>query len=72
MWDKPLGRLWLLMLSPTRVFHWFRGFKAESMIIESDILFRFGIERNDSFNSLMTAGFKVEFSIILQYLHQEV
>jgi hypothetical protein len=45
-----------------RVFpYWFRGFKAESMIIESDILFRFGIERNEikfSFNSLMTAGLK--------------
>jgi hypothetical protein len=51
-----------------------RGFKAESMIIESDILFRFGIERNEikfSFNSLMTAGFKVEFSIICS-IYQEV
>jgi hypothetical protein len=37
--------------------YWFPWFEAESMIIESDILFRFGIERNEikfSFNSLMT------------------
>jgi hypothetical protein len=48
MWDKPLGRLWLLMLSPTRVFpYWFPWFEAESMIVESDFLFCFGIERNE-------------------------